>query len=233
MQIHVITAFPGLFTGPLNESILKRAIERGLVQIILHDLRLFAADKHHMVDDYPYGGGPGMILKPEPVFLCVQHIIDEYQLNAPPIILMTPSGFQYDQDLAIEFARMESLIFLCGHYKGIDERIHQHLATHEISIGDYILTGGELPAMVIIDSVVRLIPGVISDIDSAETDSFHSGILDHPHYTRPEVFRGWKVPEILLSGNHEEIRRWRRQKAIERTLERRPDLLAREVKDFT
>lgn len=233
MHIHVVTAFPNMFTGPLSESIIKRAIERGLATISLHDLRKYTQDKHQSIDDYPYGGGPGMILKPEPVFLCIEELKTKYGLQAPPVILMTPSGKMYCQDLAIDLARQETMILLCGHYKGIDERIREHLVTHEISIGDYILTGGELPAMVIIDSVVRLIPGTISDPDSAETDSFHSGLLDHPHYTRPEEFRGWSVPKVLLSGNHDEIKRWRQQKALERTLARRPDLIENEVRDLS
>lgn len=233
MHIHVVTAFPNMFTGPLSESIIKRAIERGLVTITVHDLRKYTLDKHQSIDDYPYGGGPGMILKPEPVFLCIEEIKTRFGLQSPPVILMTPSGQMFCQDLAIELATLETMILLCGHYKGIDERIREHLVTHEISIGDYILTGGELPAMVIIDSVVRLIPGAISDLDSAETDSFHSGLLDHPHYTRPEEFRGWSVPRVLLSGNHDEIKRWQQQKALEQTLARRPDLIETEVRDLT
>lgn len=233
MHIHVVTAFPNMFTGPLSESIIKRAVERGLVTITLHDLRKYTLDKHQSIDDYPYGGGPGMILKPEPVFLCIEDVRNQYGLQSTPVILMTPSGQMYCQDLAIELATFETMILLCGHYKGIDERIREHLVTHEISVGDYILTGGELPAMVIIDSVVRLIPGAISDLDSAETDSFHSGLLDHPHYTRPEEFRGWSVPGVLLSGNHDEIKRWRQQRALEQTLARRPDLIETEVRDLT
>ena len=228
MQIHVITAFPSLFASPLNDSIVKRALDRGLVEIHIHDLREFARDKHHQVDDYPYGGGPGMVLKPEPIFLCSEHITKSHMLDSPPIIFMTPQGKQYTQTKAIEFAGYENLILVCGHYKGVDERVRKVLITEEISIGDYILSGGEIPAMAVIDSVVRLIPGAISDIESATTDSFHSGILDHPHYTRPEVFRDMQVPKILLSGNHAEIEKWRKKEAIEKTKERRADLFTEE-----
>jgi len=226
MQIHVVTALPNLMEGPLSDSIIKRARERGLVEICIHDLREFARDKHHQVDDYPYGGGPGMVLKPEPIFLCVEHIIASFELKSPPIILMTPQGEQYTQQKAIALAEYKNFIIVCGHYKGVDERVREALITEEISIGDYILSGGEIPAAVIIDSVVRLVPGAISDMESAATDSFHSGMLDHPHYTRPEVFRGMAVPDVLLSGHHAEIEKWRRQKALERTQERRGDLLS-------
>lgn len=228
MQIHVVTAFPSLFKSPLSDSIIKRALERGLVEIHIHDLREFARDKHHQVDDYPYGGGPGMVLKPEPIFLCVENIIESFKLESTPIILMTPQGKKYTQKKAIELAACEIIILVCGHYKGVDERVRKVLITEELSIGDYVLSGGETPAMVVIDSVVRLVPGVISDIESATSDSFHSGMLDHPHYTRPEVFRDMGVPEVLLSGHHAEIEKWRKQKALERTQERRGDLLNEE-----
>lgn len=225
MQIHVVTAFPKLFESPLSDSIVKRALQRDLVSIHIHDLREFAHDKHHQVDDYPYGGGPGMVLKPEPIFLCVEHLIEKYQLESPPIILLTPQGKQYTQQKAIELANREHLVLVCGHYKGVDERVREVLITEELSIGDYILSGGEIPAMVVIDSIVRLVPGVISDMESATTDSFHRGMLDHPHYTRPENFRDMLVPKVLLSGNHAEIAKWCEQKALERTQERRADLL--------
>jgi tRNA (guanine37-N1)-methyltransferase len=225
MQIHVITAFPNLLRGPLDESIIKRARERNLVQIYVHDLRDFTTDKHRSVDDYPYGGGPGMVLKPEPIFRCVDHILAEYGLEKPRIILMTPQGERYTQKMAIALAAVEAMIIICGHYKGVDERVRLALVTDEISIGDYVLSGGELPAAVVIDSVVRLLPGAISDPLSAEGDSFHRGILDHPHYTRPEEFRGMRVPDVLLSGNHAAIERWRQEKALEQTRRRRKDLL--------
>ncbi|MBC7188326.1 MAG: tRNA (guanosine(37)-N1)-methyltransferase TrmD [Calditrichaeota bacterium] len=225
MQIHVITAFPSLLHGPLDESIIKRARERNIVQIYVHDLRDFTTDKHRSVDDYPYGGGPGMVLKPEPIFRCVDHILAEYGLQQPRIILMTPQGERYTQRMAIALSTVEAMIIICGHYKGVDERVRLALVTDEISIGDYVLSGGELPAAVVIDSVVRLLPGAISDPLSAEGDSFHRGMLDHPHYTRPEEFRGMRVPEVLLSGNHAAIERWRREQALEQTRRRRKDLL--------
>ncbi len=225
MQIHVVTAFPNLLQGPLDESIIKRARERNIVQIHVHDLRAFATDKHRSVDDYPYGGGPGMVLKPEPIFRCVEHILATYGLQQPRIILMSPQGERYTQKMAIELATTEAMVIICGHYKGVDERVRLALVTDEISIGDYVLSGGELPAAVIIDSVVRLLPGAISDPQSAAGDSFHRGMLDHPHYTRPEEFRGMRVPEVLLSGNHAAIERWRLEQALERTRRRRKDLL--------
>ncbi len=223
MQIHVITAFPKTFQGFLDESILKRAIRKGAVEIILHHIRDYATDKHQQIDDYPYGGGPGMILKPEPIFRCVEDVMRTYKLDAK-VTLLTPAGERYDQKKAVEFSVRDSLILLCGHYKGIDQRVIDELVDEEISIGDYVLTGGELPAMCIIDSVVRLLPGVIGDIDSAVTDSFQTGLLDHPHYTRPEVFRGKSVPKVLLSGNHAEIDKWRFEQSLEATKKRRHDL---------
>jgi tRNA (guanine37-N1)-methyltransferase len=225
LEFHIITAFPNFLESPLNESIIKRARERHLVSFHFHDIREYATDKHRKVDDYPYGGGAGMILKPEPIFRCIEDIYSRFDLNDTPVTLMSAAGNLYTQKKAIEFSLREKMVILCGHYKGIDERVIEHLVREEISIGDYILTGGELPAMVIIDSVVRLIPGAISDIDSAETDSFQSGLLDHPHYTRPEVFRDMPVPGILLSGNHREIEKWRRELSLERTKAQRQDLL--------
>ncbi|MFQ5650738.1 MAG: tRNA (guanosine(37)-N1)-methyltransferase TrmD [bacterium] len=224
MKIFVVTAFVRLFDGPLSESIIKRAQEKRLVEIKIVDLRDFAQDRHRQIDDTPYGGGPGMILKPEPFFRAVEHIKQEENLNDPSILLMTPQGKQLTQQKAKELTKQTDLIFLCGHYKGIDERVRESLATEEISIGDYILTGGELPAAVVIDSVVRLLPGAIGDLDSAKSDSFENGLLDCPHYTRPENFRGMKVPEVLLSGHHAEIEKWRKNQAIERTKCRRKDL---------
>ena len=225
MHIHLITAFPNLLNGPFDESIIKRARERDLVHFFIHDLREFTTDKHRSVDDYPYGGGPGMILMPEPIFRCFDFLSEMYHLETPRVIFLTPQGERYSQKKAIELSLEETLVFLCGHYKGVDERVRETLVTDELSIGDYVLTGGELPAMVMIDSIVRLIPGAISDIESAEGDSFHSGVLDHPHYTRPEEFRGMRVPDVLLSGHHAEIEKWRREKSLERTRQRRKDLL--------
>lgn len=225
MKIHVITAFPNLLNGPLDESIIKRAREKQLVEIYIHDLRQYSTDKHHRIDDYPYGGGPGMILKSEPIFSCIESVLSDYQSDKPNLIFLTPQGQRYTQAKANALSEKEQLILLCGHYKGVDERVRDYWKMEEISIGDYVLTGGELPALVIIDSVVRLIPGVISDIDSAKTDSFYQNILDCPYYTRPDVFRGMAVPEILLSGHHAEIEKWRRNEALKRTLKVRPDLI--------
>lgn len=225
MKIYIITAFPNLFHGPLSESIIKRAQEKGVATIEVVDLRDFTSDKHRQVDDYPYGGGPGMVLKPEPFFDAVQFLKEKYRFIDPEIILMSPQGVTYNQRMAKQMAEKLEMIFLCGHYKGIDERVRQYLATTEISIGDYILTGGELAAMVVVDSMVRLLPGAIGDFDSARTDSFEEGLLDCPYYTRPEDFRGMRVPEVLLSGHHAEIAEWRQQKALELTTKKRKDLL--------
>ena len=215
-----------MFRGPLDESIIKRAREKGLVEIEIIDLRDFTTDKHKQIDDYPYGGGPGMILKPEPFFRAVEAI--KAKSAAPEdlkIILTTPQGRRYTQQVARELSACREMVVLCGHYKGVDERVREYLANDEISIGDYILTGGELAALVIIDSVVRLLPGAISDLDSAKTDSFEQGLLDCPYYTRPENLNGMRVPEVLLSGHHAEIARWRREQALKRTQQRRKDLL--------
>lgn len=225
MKIFVVTAFPNLFKCAFNESILKRAREKDVVQITILDLRDFTTDKHKQVDDYPYGGGAGMVLKPEPFFRAVDFIKSTEDLTNPKILLMTPQGETYKQEKAKELSQEQAIIILCGHYKGVDERVSEYLATEEISIGDYILTGGELAAMVVVDSVVRLLPGAISDSDSAKTDSFEQGMLDCPYYTRPENFRGMKVPEVLLSGNHAAIEKWRRVTSLERTKKRRNDLL--------
>ncbi|MCH7679163.1 tRNA (guanosine(37)-N1)-methyltransferase TrmD [candidate division KSB1 bacterium] len=225
MRVFIVTAFPQLLSSPLNESILKRAQKKKLVEIKMVDLRDFTEDRHKQIDDYPYGGGPGMILKPEPFFKAVEHIKTTENLTDPAIILMTPQGETFNQGKAKQLAQSTEIVFLCGHYKGVDERVRENLATEEISIGDYILTGGELTAMVVVDSVVRLLPGVIGDFESAETDSFQQSVLDWPHYTRPENFQGMRVPEVLLSGHHGEIEKWRRKKALERTQEQRADLL--------
>lgn len=212
--------------GPFQESIIKRALEKKLINIDIYDLRSFTKDKHHQIDDYPYGGGPGMILKPEPIFVCIDHILDKISPDeSRRLIFLTPQGKTYNQQHAKKLSSEQNLIFLCGHYKGIDQRVRDYWDFEEISIGDYVLTGGELPALVVIDSVVRLIPGVISDINSAETDSFYNNMLDCPYYTRPEIFRDLKVPSVLLSGNHAEIEKWRKQKSLEITLERRQDLI--------
>ncbi len=221
MHFDIFTLFPGMFQGPFTESILKRAQERGLLSIALHNIRDATTDKHHIVDDYPYGGGAGMVMKPEPIFAAIEAV---YQHG--PIILLTPQGRLFNQQIARALAQEPHITLLCGHYEGIDERVIQHLVTDELSIGDYVLTGGELAAMVVVDAVSRLIPGVLTE-GSTEEESHSSNLLEYPHYTRPPEFRGWCVPDVLLSGNHAQIARWRRKEAIRRTRQRRPDLFAR------
>jgi len=226
MQVDVITIFPRMFEGIIQESILKRAQQKNIVKISIHNLRDFALNKHSIVDDYSYGGGAGMVLKPEPIFRAVEKIVGSAKAKRRVrIILLTPQGETFDQDKAKELSREEHLLFICGHYEGVDERVKENLITDEVSIGDYVLTGGELPAMVIIDSLVRLLPGVLNKRESFENDSFYQGLLDYPHYTRPRRFRGKSVPALLLSGNHSRIRKWRRQKSLENTLKKKPDLL--------
>ncbi|MDI7741639.1 tRNA (guanosine(37)-N1)-methyltransferase TrmD [Lysinibacillus fusiformis] len=222
MNIHVLSLFPDMFTGVFGSSILKKAQEKGAVSLEVSDIRDFSTNKHKQVDDYPYGGGAGMVLKPEPMFQAVEAITEG---RKPRIILMCPQGERFTQKKAEELAMEEDLVFLCGHYEGYDERIRTNLVTDEISIGDFVLTGGELPAMTVIDAVVRLLPGVLGQQDSHIQDSFSTGLLEHPHYTRPADFRGMKVPDVLLSGNHANIDKWREQESLKRTFERRPDLL--------
>lgn len=224
MRIDVVTAFPEMIQPFFNESMLLKAQEKGIVVIKVWDLRIFTTDKRKSVDDYPYGGGAGMILKPEPIFRAVEKISEEIGEDHKEIILMSPQGKLFNQREATVLSKSENLIFLCGHYRGVDERVVEHLVTREISIGDYVLTGGELPAAVIIDSVVRLIPGVLGDFDSAEGDSLVKGELDYPHYTRPPDYRGMKVPEVLLSGHHKKVEEWRKREAEKRTKKKRPDL---------
>lgn len=223
MHIDVVTGFPKLMVSPLNESILKRAREKHLVEVELHDLRDYASDKHKTIDDTPFGGGAGMILKPEPVFACIEKLQSNRMYDE--IIYLTADGERLTQRGANELSLRTNLLLLCGHYKGIDERIREKLITREISIGDYVLTGGELPALVLIDSVVRLIPGVLGDGESLLGDSFQSNLLDAPQYTRPAGFRGMNVPEVLLGGNHAEIATWRAEQQQQRTASRRKDLL--------
>jgi len=229
MRFDIFTLFPSMFDGVFRESILKRGQEAGLIDIALHDIRAHATDKHHVCDDTPYGGGGGMVLKPGPIFRAVESVLDaaagEEEQPARPIILLTPQGRLFTQEMAVELAQHERLVLICGRYEGVDERVRQHLVTDEISIGDYVLTGGELAAMVILDAVVRQIPGVLGARWAAEEDSHATGLLEGPHYTRPGVFREWPVPEVLLSGDHARIERWRRQEALRRTWQRRPDLL--------
>lgn len=224
IRFDVLTLFPEMFHGFLSTSIIRKAHEKELVETNLVNFRDFTTDKHRTVDDTPYGGGGGMVLKPDPIFSAVDHLLQDAP-EKPPILLMSPQGAPFTQRKAEELARHSHLIILCGHYEGYDERIREHLVTEEISIGDYVLTGGELPAMVIMDSVSRLLTGVLGNETSAVTDSFSTGLLEYPHYTRPVEFRGHRVPDILLSGHHGNIEIWRRQQALQRTWERRPDLL--------
>ncbi len=224
MRIDILTLFPEMFAGPLSESIIKRARERGLVDIRIHNIRDHTHDKHRTADDRPFGGGPGMVLKPEPVFECVESELPE----GTHLVYMTPQGRPLTQATIEALAGRDAFAVLCGHYEGVDERVREALVDDEISIGDYVLTGGELPAMVLVDAVVRLLPGALGDDESAQQESFADGRLDCPHYTRPESFRGMRAPEVLLSGNHGEIARWRREQAEKRTQERRPDLTNRQ-----
>ena len=229
MRIDILSLFPGMFAGPFDESIVKRAVDRGLVSISIHNPREYTHDKHHTVDDYPYGGGDGMVMKPEPIFEAVESIKQRIGEEAAPVILLTPQGRLFSQEMAQDLAKERNLVLVCGHYEGVDERVVRYLVTDEISIGEYVLTGGELAAMVVVDAVVRFLPGVLGSEGSARDDSYSRGFLEYPQYTRPRVYRGWEVPEVLLSGNHQEIARWRCEEAIERTLLRRPDLLAKAV----
>ena len=223
MKIDVFTLFPEVFPSYLETSILKRAQAAGLLDVQLHNIRDYATDKHQVTDDEPYGGGGGMVMKPEPIFAAVEGV-----LGAPPqapVILLSPQGRVLNQRIAQALSEAEHLALLCGRYEGVDERVRAHLVSDEISVGDYVLTGGELPALVLIDAVARLLPGALGAADGAQNDSHASGLLEHPHYTRPSEFRGWTVPEVLRSGDHAKIAAWRRQQALKRTLERRPDLL--------
>ncbi len=222
MQFDVFSLLPEVFSPYLESSILSRARQRGLIDVRVHNIRDYTHDRHHVTDDTPYGGGGGMVMKPEPVFEAVESILGP---AAIPVILLTPQGRVFTQRVAEEFARVEHIALLCGRYEGVDERIREHLVTDEISVGDYVLTGGELPALMIVDAVSRLIPGVLGDPTGAEDDSHSMGLLEYPHYTRPPEFRGWKVPDVLLSGDHAKIDKWRREQALTRTFNKRPDML--------
>ncbi|HHW14299.1 MAG TPA: tRNA (guanosine(37)-N1)-methyltransferase TrmD [Firmicutes bacterium] len=225
MRFDVLTVFPGMFSGPLTESILKRAQENGLIEVVVHDLRQYATNRHRSTDDSPFGGGAGMVMLPEPIARALEDVREKVPGRRPRTIALTPAGRRFDQNLARELAGEEWLVLLCGHYEGIDQRALE-LVDEELSIGDYVLTGGELPAMVVIDAVSRLLPGVLGDAASPVEESFDDGLLEYPHYTRPAVWRGRPVPEVLISGNHAAIARWRRKEALRRTWLRRPDLLA-------
>jgi len=229
VRIDLLTLFPEMFDSPFSVGIFKRAIDQGLVRLKIHNIRDYAHDKHLTVDDYPYGGGAGMVLKPEPIFEAVEAIKADIALKQEvgelPVILLSPQGRLFTQQIAQELSGYSNIILICGRYEGVDERVCEYLVTDEISIGDYVLSGGELAAMVVVDAVVRLLPGVLGSEASLMDESYTSGLLEYPQYTRPAVFRGWSVPEVLLSGNHAQIAKWRREQALTRTLKRRPELL--------
>jgi tRNA (guanine37-N1)-methyltransferase len=229
MRLDIFTIFPAMFDSPLQESILKRAQESGRLSVLIHNIRDYTTDRHHTTDDVPYGGGGGMVMKPEPIFAAVEAVLGDSisNLQSPlPIILLTPQGRPFTQAVARELAGHDRLALICGRYEGVDERVRLGLATDEISIGDFVLTGGELPALVLVDAVARLLPGVLGDPEATSDDSHAAGLLEYPHYTRPPEFRGQAVPEVLVSGDHARVARWRREQALRRTWERRPDLLA-------
>jgi len=242
MRIDIVTLFPEICRAPLNESMMKRAQEKRIVDVQIHNLRDWTTDKHHVVDDAPFGGGQGMVMKPEPIFAAVEDLRQQtsnsdesragaqrptfnVQLNTPKVILMSPTGRRFDQQMAAQLSQESHLIIVCGHYEGVDHRVIEHLIDMEISIGDYVLTNGAIAAVVVVDAIVRLLPGTLGHEQSADDDSFSGGLLEAPQYTRPAEFRGWKVPEVLLSGNHAKITKWRKEQAMKRTRENRPDLL--------
>jgi tRNA (guanine37-N1)-methyltransferase len=230
MEFDVFTLLPEVFPPYLESSILQRARQRGLIDVRVHNIRDWAADKHHVTDDEPYGGGGGMVMKVEPVFAAVESVLGPIQpqsVGGCPVILLTPQGRVFNQGVAMELVQHTRLALICGRYEGVDERIREHLVTDQISIGDYVLTGGELPALILIDALSRLLPGVLGDPDGPFDDSHASGLLEYPHYTRPPEFRGWGVPETLISGNHAKIEKWRREQSLRRTLKHRPDMLER------
>ena len=237
MNIDIVTLFPEICRAPLSESIMKRAQEEGIVELHIHNLRDWTTDKHHVVDDVPFGGGQGMVMKPEPIFAAVEDLqktpniqrsTPNIESRKPKVILMSPAGRRLDQPLAADLSKESHLVIVCGHYEGVDHRVIEHLVDIEISIGDYVLTNGAIAAVVLVDAVVRLIPGVLGDEQSASDDSFSAGLLETPQYTRPAEFRGWKIPDVLLSGNHAEIAKWRKEEALKRTKQNRPDLLGRQ-----
>ena len=226
MKFHIFTLFPNMFSSPLEEGILARAIKDNLIQIFIHNIREYASKPHRTVDDSPFGGGPGMLMKPEPIFEAVENVSKEYSLdNSSPKILMTPQGRTFNHEIAQELSQSKELVLICGRYEGIDDRVREHLATDEISVGDYVLSGGELPAMPIVDSVSRLIPGTVGSKESIENDSFYNGKLQFPQFTRPVTYRGMEVPKVLLSGNHKDIQTWREEQSYQRTRNQRPDLI--------
>jgi tRNA (guanine37-N1)-methyltransferase len=224
MRFDVLTIFPGIFESPLDETILRRALDAGLIEVAVHDLRQWATDRHRTVDDYPFGGGAGMVMKPEPLFAAIEAVQPLSEPSAA-VVLMTPQGRRLDQELVAELATRPRLLIVCGRYEGVDERVRQELVDLEVSVGDFVVSGGELPALLLIDAVSRRIPGVLGAEASLDEESFEGGLLEYPQYTRPSEFRGWEVPEVLLSGHHAEIAKWRRRQRLLRTLARRPDLL--------
>ncbi len=231
MRIDIVTALPEIVAGPLEHSILRRARQKGLVDVRVHDLRRYATDKHRTLDDYPFGGGAGMVLKPEPIFACIEALKADAEAEGgavDEIVYLTPDGERFDQRIANELSMKQHVVLLAGHYKGVDQRVRDVLVTRELSIGDYVLSGGELPALVVVDALVRLIPGVLGDATSALSDSFQDGLLDAPAYTRPATFRGMSVPDVLRSGDHEKVAAWREAERLHKTRERRPDLLGDE-----
>lgn len=235
MKIDIVTLFPEICRAPLSESMMRRAQDKNIVELQIHNLRDWTTDKHHVIDDAPFGGGQGMVMKPEPIFAAVEELngkmanaersTDNVLLSGGKIVLMSPTGRRFDQEIAKQLSQQSHLIIICGHYEGVDHRVVEHLIDYEISIGDYVLTNGAIAAAVVVDAIVRLLPGALGHEQSAVDDSFAGGLLEAPQYTRPAEFRGWKIPEILLSGNHSEIAKWRRDEAIKRTRENRPDLL--------
>lgn len=230
MRFHIMTLFPEIFNSYMNESIMKRAVEKGIIEVNIYNIRDFSTNKHKKVDDYPFGGGAGMVMTTQPIYDTYKYIIDKFDIKDPRVIYLTPKGKVHNQNIASEMSTFEDVILLCGHYEGIDQRIIDSIVTDEISIGDYVLTGGELPALILIDSISRLIPGVLSQNESFEEESFKDDLLEYPHYTRPREFMGMEVPEVLLSGNHKKIDEWRHEKSIEITKERRPDLYKKACK---
>lgn len=227
MRFDILTIFPRMFDGPFDESIIKRARDAGIVKIDIHNIRDYAIDKHRSTDDYPFGGGAGMVMKPEPIFAATEAVLsaDPVTSSRRAIILLSASGRPFRQQVAQRLAQLDQIVLICGRYEGVDERVAEHLATDQVSVGDYVLTGGELPAMIVVDAVTRLLPGVLSCAESVVEESYNAGLLEYPQYTRPAVYRGWSVPDVLVSGNHAEVDRWRRQRALEVTYRRRPDLL--------
>lgn len=223
IRFDILSIFPEMFASPFDSSIIKKALEKGLIEVHLHNIRDYAPDKHRVTDDAPYGGGGGMVMKVEPVDRALASLMPAG--DNVLVVLLTPQGEKFNQKLAEEISSYSRIVLICGHYEGVDERVRQYLVDREVSLGDFVMTGGELSAMVVIDTVSRLIPGVLGNYESASSDSFSTGLLEHPHYTRPADYRGWRVPEVLLSGNHREIQEWRRRESLRRTLIRRPDLL--------